>query len=58
MMELEGPNAGDFFIGAFNLKSLELEPKTWAKEKSKGDNEEKSNIPYHYGLPVPYLALL
>lgn len=54
MMQLEGTTAGDFLIGAFNSKSLELEPKTVGK----GDYQEKSNIPYHYGLPVPYLALL
>lgn len=32
-MQLEGTTAGDFLIGAFNLKSLELEPKTVGKGK-------------------------
>lgn len=53
MMELKGPNAGDFFIGAFNLKSHELEgAQNWAKERSKGDYKEKSDIPYH--LQITY----
>lgn len=58
MMELKGPNAGDFFIGAFNLKSHELEgaQNSGQRKGAKETTGKRAIFLTIYRLPMPYAA--